>query len=202
MPKNPSSPIRRSTSRGTQPCSSHALANGLTSVSTKRRTWRRNSSCSSRKYGEGRDSGADVTVRFMGSAESFPGERGAATERRQFGERGLAVHGRHAAVGAGKNPFGGHVAHRLLDRRDDFLGRLDLIAGNVDHAEQHLPAVEQAQQADRHSGIPAFDRDLLDMACGEWPQDRPVLAPFTSRPLPPFAGPRKFLTVTALTRPD
>src|SRR6266851_4942635 len=128
MPKNPSSPIRRSTSRGTQPCSSHALANGLTSVSTKRRTWRRNSSCSSRKYGEGRDSGADVTVRFMGSAESFPGERGAATERRQFGERGLAVHGRHAAVGAGKNPFGGHVANRLLDRRDDLLGRLDLIA--------------------------------------------------------------------------
>src|SRR5712692_2695122 len=195
MPKNPSSPIRRSTSRGTLPCSSHALANGLTSVSTKRRTWRRNSSCSSRKYGEGRDSGAAVTVRFMGSAESFPGERGAATERRQFGERGLAVHGRHAAVGAGKNPFGGHVANRLLDRRDDLLGRLDLIAGNVDHAEQHVLAVEQAQQADRHSGIPAFDRDLLDVACGECRKDRLVLAPFAAERRLPFEVRRNAVTV-------
>src|ERR1700730_16988005 len=109
MPKKPSSPIRRRTSRGTKPCSSQTLANGLISVCTKRRTWRRNSSCSSRKYGEGRDSisGADGAVRFMGSSEFVPGECRAAAERRQFGQRDLAVHGRHPAIGARKDPLGG-----------------------------------------------------------------------------------------------
>src|SRR5689334_8922502 len=62
MPRNPSSPIRRSTSRGTKPCSSHLAPCGLISVSTKRRSCARNASCSSRKYGEGR---ALVSRRFI-----------------------------------------------------------------------------------------------------------------------------------------
>src|SRR5208282_218359 len=52
MPKKPRLPMRRSTSRGTNPCSSQACAFGLISVSTKRRTWARRSSCSSEKYSD------------------------------------------------------------------------------------------------------------------------------------------------------
>src|SRR5216683_1997091 len=52
MPKKPSAPIRRSTSRGTKPCFSQASPNGLISSSTKRRTWSRSISCSSVKNGE------------------------------------------------------------------------------------------------------------------------------------------------------
>jgi hypothetical protein len=49
MPRKPSSPMRRSTSRGTIPSCSHCNARGLISSSTKRRIWARSNSCSSPK---------------------------------------------------------------------------------------------------------------------------------------------------------
>ncbi|MCY1381631.1 hypothetical protein D9M69_695640 [compost metagenome] len=46
MPSNPAWPMRRNTSRGTMPVSSHAAACGSTSRSRKRATWSRSSSWS------------------------------------------------------------------------------------------------------------------------------------------------------------
>src|SRR5207248_5792583 len=192
MPRNPSSPMRRSTSRGTKPCSSQAPACGLISVSTKRRSWARSISCSSRKYAEGLCDEAAACAAGLASmnlAKPLTRQGGTAAERHELRGRDLAAHRRHAAIGAGDDAFLGHVFHYFADGRGDFFRGLDLIGRHIDHADQHVLAVEQREEARRHMRVAALDRYLVDAACRERRKDRLVLPPFAAeRRLPVDVG--------------
>ena len=83
----------------------------------------------------------------------------------------------------------GDVFHRLADHGGDLLGRLDLVGRDVDHADLHVLAVEQRQQAHRHPRVAAFDRDLIDPALRQRRKDLLVLPPFAAeRRLPVDIG--------------
>ena len=72
----------------------------------------------------------------------------------------------------------------------DVLGRLDLVAGDVDDADQHVLAVEQRRAASSaRCELMAFERHLLDAALGERREDLLVLAPLAAqRRLPVDVG--------------
>ena len=71
----------------------------------------------------------------------------------------------------------------------DLLRRLDDIRRDVDAADQHVLALEQADQLDRHVRIAAFERDLVDPARRERGEGLLVLAPMLAeRRLPVVVG--------------
>src|SRR5437763_5836320 len=106
-----------------------------------------------------------------------------------------AIERRHAAICAGVKPLRRHKAQRVLDRRGDLLGRLCLIARDIDRADQDVLAMEERQQFDRHMRMGAFERDLVDMARRERREDALVLPPFTPERRLPFDIGRDAVTV-------
>src|SRR5581483_5249268 len=61
----------------------------------------------------------------LSSPEPFASESGTGAERLQLGDREVAVHRRHAAIGAGGDVFPGHVLRRFGDQGGNLFGRLD-----------------------------------------------------------------------------
>src|SRR5215510_384252 len=117
--------------------------------------------------------------------EPLPRKLGTAAKRRELGERDVPPHRRHPAIGAGHDFLLGNIFHRLADDGGHVLRRLHQVARNIDHADQDVLAVEQLEQVHRHTGIAAFDRDLVDAAPRQRRKDRLVLPPFgTERRLP------------------
>ena len=98
--------------------------------------------------------------------------------------------GHHPAVGAGIEAIRGHVLQRRADRRRDVLRRLDAVGGDVDRADQHVLAGEEADELDRHVRVRAFERHLVDRRLRE--QRKRVLV------LPPFAAERLLPVVVRL----
>ena len=84
----------------------------------------------------------------------------------------------------GKIRSRGTIAHRLLDRRRDLFRRLDLIARDVDDADQHVLALQKPDQLHRHARILRLDRNLLDAALGDRRKNLLVLPPLASRASP------------------
>ena len=122
-------------------------------------------------------------------AELLARERRAFAERPQLRRRDLAVHRRHAAVGAREQMARGDELQRLLDHFGNFLRRLHAVACHVDHADEHVLALEQLHQLDRHARVDALERDLLDPAFRQRGEDLLVLAPgFAERLLPVEVG--------------
>ena len=75
------------------------------------------------------------------------------------------------------------------DGLGDLLGRLDRVAGDIDHADHHVLAVEQAHQVGRHVRVDALERDLVDRALRERRKHLLVLAPLVAeRRLPVDVG--------------
>jgi len=56
---------------------------------------------------------------------------------------GIPAHRRHAAVGAGDDPFAWHVLHRFADHGRHLLGRFHLVGRDIDHADLNVLAVEE-----------------------------------------------------------
>ncbi len=77
------------------------------------------------------------------------------------------------------------VLHGASDDGGHFLRRLDRVAGDVDRAQEHVLALEEAQELHRHLGVDAFERDLVDAACRERGEDLLVLAPLAAQALLP-----------------
>src|SRR6266568_3490877 len=75
----------------------------------------------------------------------------AGPEGPDFGAGDLAVEGHHAAVGAGKDPLGRHVPHRLADDGGNLAGRLHPVARHVDRAHEHVLRAEETDQRHRHA---------------------------------------------------
>src|SRR5450830_322483 len=98
------------------------------------------------------------------SAELLARQRRPSTERCQLGDGDVASHWRHTAIGAGDDALLRNKFHDLADHAGDLLGRLDRVARYIDDADQHVLAVEQRQQPQRHAGVDALDRDLADAA--------------------------------------
>ena len=59
----------------------------------------------------------------------------------------------------------------------DVLRRLDDVRRDVDAADQHVLALEEPDQLDRHARIAAFERDLADAAPGQRGKGLLILAP-------------------------
>jgi len=113
-------------------------------------------------------------------AELLRRERRALDERREFLQRQLAIHGRHAAVGARVEMLRRHVFRRRGDHARHFLRRLDRIVGHVDDTDEHVLALQQLEERDRHLRMYAFERDLVELALRERREDFLVLAPFVA----------------------
>ena len=64
--------------------------------------------------------------------------------------------------------------------------RLDLVRGHVDGADQHRLALQELHQLGRHVALPAFQRDLLDLAAIERREGLFVLAPAVAQRLLPL----------------
>lgn len=78
-------------------------------------------------------------------------ERRTFYQRIKFSKRDIAIHRRHAAVGAGNQVPGRNVLQRPADGMSNLLRRLNLIARNIDHTKQDILTLEQPQELDRHA---------------------------------------------------
>src|SRR5882724_5450304 len=95
----------------------------------------------------------------------------------QFSVGDAMHHRRHAAIGAGLDALGVDELGRELQGLGHFLGRLDLVRRHVDGAHQHRLGLQKLHQFGRHMALPAFQRDLLDLAAIERGEGLLVLAP-------------------------
>src|SRR2546425_4702465 len=130
-----------------------------------------------------------LAPRFLPSSEFFPRQRRAGGQGAKFLQCNFSVHRRHAAVSTGKEVVGGHVLQGLFYNVRDLFSRFDAIGRYVDDADQHVLALQQLQQLDRHLRMDAFERDLLDPAPCQGREDLRVLAPLAAeRPLPVDVG--------------
>src|SRR5712692_2695248 len=111
------------------------------------------------------------------AADLLAHQRSARGKRLELAERDGAIERYHAAVGARVELFRRHELHRGADRGRDLLRSLDLIGGDIDRARQHVLALEQAEQLERHLRVRAFERHLVDLRPGEQRESRLVLPP-------------------------
>ena len=115
----------------------------------------------------------------------------ALAQRFELGGRDVAVHRRHAAIGAGRRSApSARISSRRFDGRGDLFRRLDLVGGDIDHADQNVLALEQ--RASACSGtlrMDALERNLLDLALRQRRENLLVLAPLAAeRVLPVDIG--------------
>ena len=80
----------------------------------------------------------------------------------------------------------GTQPERPLERRGDLVRRLDPVGRDVDRADQHVLAVEQPDQLDRHVRVGAFQRHLVDARAGEQRKRLLVLPPLAAQRLLPI----------------
>src|SRR5262249_4954043 len=122
-------------------------------------------------------------------AKSFAREFCPFAKRGELAECNIARHRCHAAMRAGGNGFFGKIPCRLGDDGGDLIRRLDLLIRHIDRTNLHRLAIEQFQQADRNTGVAAFDRNLPDPAFGERGKNFLILPPFVAeRRLPIDVG--------------
>src|SRR5262249_2796990 len=132
---------------------------------------------------------APTSLFMPASCVALARERGALGERVELGERNVAAHRRHAAVGAGDDAIPRHVFECFANRRSDFFWRLDGVGRDINRADQYVLAVEELQQTHRHMRIAAFDRHLIDAARRQRGEYFFILAPLVAeRRLPVGIG--------------
>jgi len=89
-------------------------------------------------------------------------DRRARSQGFELAPRHFARQGHHAAVGAGIELLRRDVFQCRAQGLRDLLRGLHFFAGDVDRAYHDVLALEQADQFQRHSGVGAFERYLVD----------------------------------------
>src|SRR6185437_706401 len=118
-------------------------------------------------------------------AEFLAQQRGAGAERLQLAVGDLPAQRRQAAIGAGIDVFDRHELHGAADGGRDFLRGFDVVGRDIDRAQEHVLALEQREEAQRHAGVRAFERDLIDAARRQRREDLLVLPPLAPQALLP-----------------
>src|SRR5207247_4142599 len=111
---------------------------------------------------QGRTTFSAVNRALTPISEFFSRQRGAGGQGAKFLQCNISVHRRHAAVGAREQVLGGHVLQGLFYNVRDLFSRFNAIGRYVDDADQHVLALQQLQQLDRHLRMDALERDLRD----------------------------------------